>query len=86
MTIYTVVLADGQRFQMDAHLVDASAPISVNFHGGQDDWQGTPYQTADACHDATQAAELVARHFATGDDDCTEVESVDGDDDEEATF
>ena len=76
MTIYRVTLTDGQKFQMNANLVQASASISVNFHGGDDDWQGTPYQTADARHDATRAAELVAEYFRAGPDDCTEVETV----------
>lgn len=76
MTTYIVTLADGQKFKMAADLVQASAPISANFHG-PDDWQNTPFQTADARHDETRAAELVAEYFSTGDDDCTEVESVD---------
>ncbi len=76
MSIYNVTLADGQAFLMEANLVEASAPIRANFHGGSDDWQVTPYQTADARHREKAAATLVARYFSTDDDDCTKVESV----------
>jgi len=82
MAVYTVTLADGQKFQMRADMVQAAAPISANFHGGgEQDWQWTPYQTADARHRAFRAAELVAEYFSAGEDDCTEVESVERDDD-----
>lgn len=77
MTIYRVTLEDGQTFLMSANMTEASAPISANFHGGDDSWQDTPYQTADARHNANIAAELVAEYFATGPDDCVEVQSVD---------
>jgi hypothetical protein len=76
MTIYNVRLEDGQRFQMSADMVQAAASISANFHGDDDTWQGTPFQTADATHDARKAATLVAEYFSTGDDDCTEVDTV----------
>ena len=76
MAIYKVTLADGQKFLMDADLVQASAPIHADFHEEGDSWQFTPYQTADASHDATKAAELVAEYFKADADDCTEVESV----------
>jgi hypothetical protein len=78
MTVYRVTLADGQRFVMSGNFAQAAAPITVNFHDPRDenDWQVTPYQTADARHSPDRAAELLAEHFSTGDDDCTEVESV----------
>lgn len=74
---YTVTLRDGQTFTMLANLTAAAAPIKACFHPGEDDdGQPTPYQTADAGHSAMQAARLVAEHFATGPDDCTDVASV----------
>jgi len=76
ITTYRVTLTDGQKFLMSANMVEASASISANFHG-DDDWQGTPFQTADARHNAYAAAELVAEYFSTGADDCTDVWSVD---------
>lgn len=75
-TRYEVTLTDGQTFWMLANLVEASAPIKANFHGGDDDWQVTPYQTADARHEAWQAAELLAEYFSTGSDDCTDVAEI----------
>jgi hypothetical protein len=76
--IYLVELTDGQTFRFSADLVQAAAGISVNFHDPDDanDWQPTPYQTADARHSAWQAALLLAEHYATDRDDCTEVRSV----------
>lgn len=78
MTTYRVTLEDGQAFLMEANLSQASAPIRANFHDGNDDgdWQSTPYQTADARHSKMQAAELMARYFKGGPDDCIDVESV----------
>lgn len=75
MTIFIVKLDDGSKFEMSADLVQASAPISANFHGGDDDWQNTPYQTADARHDEDAAAKLVNDYFRAADDD-SEVETV----------
>ena len=81
--IYRVTLTDGPNFLMDADLVEASAQISANWFPGDDTaWQGTPYQTADARHREFDAARLCAEYFA-GQDDCTEVESVDAIDDNE---
>lgn len=78
MATYRVTLTDGQQFLMSANLVEASAPISANWHGGDErDWQSTPFQTADARHCTFRAAELVASYFSDGPDDCEEVESVD---------
>jgi hypothetical protein len=76
--VYAVELADGQAFVFSANLVEASAGISVNFHDADraSDWQITPYQTADARHDAFTAACILAEHYATGSDDCTTVASV----------
>lgn len=78
MATYKVTLKDGQKFVFSANLVEASAPISVNFHDSDDDndWQPTPYQTADARHSPRRAAKLLAAHFATDEDDCTDVASV----------
>lgn len=77
-TTYKVTLADGQRFVFRANLTEAKAPISVNFHNprDEDDWQSTPYQTADARHCEMRAAKLLAEHYAEGDDDCTDVDAV----------
>lgn len=85
MTIYTVKLTDGSNFRMSADMVQASAPISADFHG-EDEWQGTPYQTANARHDAEQAAKLVNDYFcACGDDSQVEsVERTGGDNDDQA--
>lgn len=84
MTTYRVTLADGQQFLLFADLVRAEAPISGKFlhdDDADDDydryWQGTPYQTADASHDVWRAAELFAGYYRSGEDDCTEIESVD---------
>lgn len=79
MTTYRVTMSGGWTFHFSAKLAEPSAPIAVNFHDVDDDedWQPTPYQTANACHDARRAAELLAAHFATADDaDDDEVESV----------
>ena len=81
MATYRVTLTDGQKFMMSADMAQAAARISANFHAGDEDWQGTPYQTADARHNAYRAAELVAEYFRAGPDDCTEVEDVDRIDD-----
>ena len=75
MTIYKITLVDGQTFRMCADLSQASAPISADFFG-DDEWQGWPYQTADAGHTALNAAKLLSEYFSTGDDDCTDVASV----------
>ena len=75
MTIYTVKLSDGSKFRMSADMVQAAASISVDFHD-DDEWQNTPYQTADAGHDATLAAELVADYFRAGPEDDSKVEAV----------
>ncbi len=77
MTTYTVTLADGQTFLMEADLSKSSAAIRANFHSDEDgnNWQSTPYQTADADHFDFKAATLVAEYFADG-DDCIEVERV----------
>lgn len=79
MNTYKVTLEDGQVFMMSGNFAEASAGICVNFHDPSDDndWQPTPYQTADARHSEFQAAELLAKHYATDDDDCIDVESVD---------
>lgn len=77
MTTYKATLDDGQVFYFTANLVEASAPISVNWHDGDDDaWQATPFQTADAGHSQMRAAELLAEYAALGDDDCTDVATV----------
>ncbi len=76
MTIYTVTLTDNSTFRMSANLAEAAAAIRVNFHGGDDEWQSTPYQTADARHCAERAAELVNDYFRGGADDDSEVERV----------
>ncbi len=83
MTTYRVTLEDGQTFLMAANLAQASAPISANFHGGEEDWQLTPYQTADARHREFAAARLVAEYFSTGEDDHADVEDVDVIDEED---
>jgi hypothetical protein len=75
MTIYLVTLDDGSTFRMSADLVQAAAPISVDFHG-EDNWQSTPYQTADARHDCYRAATLANDYFRGADDD-SEVDAVD---------
>jgi hypothetical protein len=78
MTLYRVTLDDGSKFLMEADLVQASAPISANFHDPNEDgnWQGTPFQTADARHDKHQAAKIVNDYFRGGPDDYSEVEKV----------
>lgn len=76
MTIFRVELQDGQSFQMGADLSQASASISANFHGDDDTWQITPYQTADARHNKFEAARLAAEYFSAGEDDCTSVSKV----------
>lgn len=76
MAIYRVTLTDGQQFLMSANLIQAADPISVNFFDNEEDWQSTPFQVADARHNAMRAAELVAEYFAAGPDACTEVETV----------
>jgi hypothetical protein len=76
-TTYKAILEDGQTFYFKANMVEASAPLIVNFHDEDDDcWQVTPYQTADAGHSQMRAAELLAEHYAAGDDDCTDVSTV----------
>ncbi len=75
--IYTVTLEDGQTFLMRANLADATAPIEASFDGRDEDaFQGTPFQTADARHYATKAAELCAVYFRADADDCVTVKAV----------
>lgn len=76
MAIYKVTLTDGQTFLMSANLAEASAPIWVDFHGEEDTWQSTPFQTADVRHRAKTAARMCAEYFAADSDDCTRVASV----------
>ena len=79
INIHTVTLKDGSTFLMHFDGAKASAPITANFHDGEanEDWQGTPYQTANAGHDEHRAAELVAEYFQQYDNDCVEIKSVD---------
>lgn len=84
-TTYLVTLTDGQQFRMSANLAEASAPIQVSFPDQDDDgpvWQGTPFQTADARHSDHAAAALCAEYFSAGDEDCTDVRSVEAADGE----
>lgn len=78
MPMYKVTLVDGQQFRMTCNMVEASAGIRVNFHDPDtdSDWQPLPYQTADAGHGVTRAAELAAQYCRASRDDCTEVETV----------
>lgn len=77
MKTYTVALKDGQTFHMCVDMVDAAAPISANFHDLDDDcWQQSPFQTADAYHNAHRAAALLAKYFRASPDDCVEVDHV----------
>ena len=78
MTEYLVTLTDGQTFLMSADTARAESPISANWHYDEDpdDWQGTPYQCADATHSAEAAADLVAYYFAVEDGDCDTVATV----------
>jgi hypothetical protein len=69
MNTYLVTLDDGSTFLMKADMVQAAASISANFHGEEDDWQGTPFQTANARHSAGTAAELVNDYFRGHGDD-----------------
>lgn len=74
MATYRVMLKNGDDFLLAADVTRAEAPLSANWHEGEEDyaedvWQATPYQTADARHDVFRAAELVAEYFSDGPDD-----------------
>lgn len=47
----------GQTVEIRADFAQAASPIEACFDGGR--WQTTPYQVADARHDARQALLLV---------------------------
>jgi hypothetical protein len=71
--IYRAELSDGQTIRFQADLSEASAPILVEDCDGN--WCHTQYQTADARHDAEEAALLVASEDAAPDDEI-EVEAL----------
>ncbi len=67
MTIYKVKLTF-DTFLFEADLSQASAPIRYaerDQETGELVYQATPYQTADAGHDATTAAVLMVRWMGT---------------------
>ena len=72
---YRVTLTDGQQFLMRGDFVQAASRLEANFHSDPDSWQGSPFQVADARHSQEMAAELLAKHFAEGEDDCVTVGS-----------
>ena len=76
--IYNVTLNDGTTFQIEFDIVEATAPILVRFDNtdDEDNWQGTPYQTADA-NDEVVAAGLVNDYFREH-GDWSQVQSVTG--------
>lgn len=64
LTEYTVTTTFGQ-FRFAANLAEAAAPL-VSIHdadGDEPKEEWSPYQTADAGHDARRAAELLLRHY-----------------------
>lgn len=67
MNTYRAITNDGDSFEMQVDLVQASAPIYARWNDGA--WQSTPYQTADAAHDLDRAAYLVASRGASQGDD-----------------
>lgn len=60
MTQYECRTKHGNTFSIECDMAEASAPISVCWWDPDDpdDWQITPYQTADARHNYWSAAEL----------------------------
>jgi len=77
-TVYRVTLFGGETFRMSADLVEASAGISASWFEDDeiDAWQATPYQTADARHDRTAAAQMVTAYFDTSPGPTPSVRSV----------
>lgn len=63
-------------FAMLADMSEASAGLWFSYDAAA--WQSTPHQTADACHDAARAAELVAEYAAScgGDESPTSVRII----------
>jgi hypothetical protein len=59
-TIYTAKLPWGEALKISADLSQASAPIS--YQDGKE-WISTPFQTADARHDASNAVRLILDWF-----------------------
>ena len=74
MTDYRVTLTDNSTFVMT---VDTRPESPIRYtYWETDDWQSTPFQSADAGNSAERAADLVAEYAANEPDDCTTVKSV----------
>lgn len=78
MVTYAVKVKEpGDCFAMQMDPEQSASPIVANFHGGENDWQYTPYQVADADHNCEIAAKMVNEYFADkAGEDAPEIESV----------
>ena len=72
-TRYTVRMTSGEKWTMLADMAEASAQIQ---HEADGEVYSTPFQTADARHDAMRAAEICADYWARQSGDTDTVESV----------
>lgn len=52
----------GHEVEIAFNAEQAAAPIKWR-EAGDDDWQATPYQTADAAHDSDEAVRLVLAYL-----------------------
>lgn len=62
MATYSYTMPWGETLRISADLAQASAPILVE-GAEEDDWQSTPYQTADARHRERDMVRLVIGHL-----------------------
>jgi hypothetical protein len=71
---YLVTMASGDTWIMRADMANAAAPIRFVDDEGRE--QSTPYQTADARHNAGNAAALVVAYWISQGGDRDDVRSV----------
>jgi len=82
--IYRVTLTDDQAFLMafdpTRPEVGVSCNWSINDSYDPDRWDSTQYQSANFAGggylDERAAAQAIARDYAEGDDDCTEIDTI----------
>lgn len=59
-SIYEFKSGRGERLWIQADFAQASSQLRFSWHG-PDEWQGSPFQVADASHRPLEACKLVAR-------------------------
>ena len=78
MTTYKVTMKSGYEWYMFGDFSQASSSLTACFQDPKCDydWQGSPYQVADARHIPGNAAELLWDHWSEWDDGDDAVASV----------